>query len=150
MELHQAALFRGLPDDFMKSLCRMARLSTYSRDETLFYEGDPATDLYVLKEGRIELTFTLPQDPTTEIRITQISPGENFAWSSLAQGETLSSHARAIEDSTAFVIPATALHAELRDHAQTGYEVMKRLSQQILSRLRDTRRELRWLHHGAR
>ena len=94
--------------------------------------------------------YTLPQDPSTEIRITQVAPGETFAWSALALGETLSARARAMVDSSAYIIPAAGLHSLFREQPRAGYLVMTRLSQQILTRLRETRKELRWLHQGAR
>lgn len=150
MDLEQSALFNGLSKDVLARIQRLARVQNFARGETLFNEGDPAEDLYILHTGRVELTYTLPQDPTTEIRITQIDPGENFAWSALAHGKTLSSHARAMVDSGAFIIPVTELHALFLEFPRAGYQVMTRLAHQILTRLRETRKELRWLHQGAR
>jgi CRP-like cAMP-binding protein len=150
VDLERSALFIGLSGDVVGKIKRLVRVQSYAQDESLFYEGDPADDLYILRTGRVELTYTLPQDATTEIRITQIDPGENFAWSSLAQGKTLSSHARAMVDSSAHILPVADLHALFLEHPRSGYEVMSRLAQQILTRLRETRKELRWLHQGAR
>ena len=150
MDLEQCILFRGLEPGITAKIRRLAKVRNCPCGETLFYEGDPATDLYILKDGRVELTYTLPQDPDTELLITNIGPGENFAWSALAQGETLSSHARAVLDSSAYTIPLDELHEIFLEHPQAGYEVMTILAQQILRRLRETRKELRWLHQGAR
>jgi CRP/FNR family transcriptional regulator, cyclic AMP receptor protein len=150
VEIAQATLFLDLSGDVIARVRDLARVHEYAAGETIFNEGDPADDIYILREGFVELTYTLPQDPSTEIRITRISPGETFAWSALAKGGTLSSHARALVASSAYTIPADRLHAFFAERPEAGYEVMTRLAQQILARLRETRKELRWLHHGAR
>ena len=150
MRLEEAEIFTGLSRDVIARIEVIARVRNYAQDETLFSEGDTADDLFVLRSGRVELTYSLPQDPTSEIRITDIGPGENFAWSALAMGRTLSSHARAVVDSSAFEIPVSKLHGLFYEFPYAGYQVMSRLAQQILSRLRETRRELRWLHQNAR
>jgi len=150
VQLEGTELFGGLSPDFLARVKGLAKVCNFSANESIFYEGDPAENIFLLREGKVELTYSLPQDPTTEIRITHILPGGNFAWSALAKGETLSSHARALADSTAFKIPAAALHTLFREFPDAGYEVMTRLAQQILERLRETRKELRWLHQGAR
>ena len=150
MELDRAILFSGIPAELLDGIGRLARIGDYSRGDTIFNEGDPAADIYILREGEVELSYTLPQDPSSEFRIARIKPGETFAWSALARGETLSAHARALIPSSAFIIPAARLHALLAEHPSAGYEIMTRLAGQILERLRVTRRELRWLHQGAR
>ena len=150
MELEQSNLFAGLPTEILAKIRQLARVHNYLGNDVIFPEGQPAEDLYILRDGRVLLTYTLPQDPTTEIRIAQVQPGETFAWSALAQEEKLSARARALDDSSAYVISAKALHSLFHEYPAAGYEVMTRLAGQILQRLRQTRRELRWLHHGAR
>src|SRR5262245_23161046 len=111
VDLEHSLLFRGLSRSLAARIRSLAKLRQFAKDDTLFLEGDPADEIYVLRDGRVELTYTLPQDPLAEILITHIGPGENFAWSALAQGETLSSRARALEDSNAYTIPIETLQA---------------------------------------
>jgi CRP-like cAMP-binding protein len=150
MELEQSVLFQGIAGDALQEIRALAKVRNFLGNEVIFEEGDPAHDLYILRDGRVVLTFTLPQDSTTEMRIAQVHPGETFAWPALAKEDTLSARARAMDDSSAFIIPAEELHAIFRRHPAAGYEVMTQLADQILSRLRQSRKELRWLHHGAR
>jgi len=150
VELEQAALFQGLPAEVLAKIRQLAKVRNYLGNEVIFSEGDPAADFYILRDGKVLLTFTMPHDPATEIRIAQVEPGETFAWAALAREDTLSSKAVALDDSSAYILPARDLHAVLREYPTAGYEVMTRLADRILSRLRQTRKELRWLHHGAR
>ena len=47
-------------------------------------------------------------------------------------------------------VPGRKLHALFYEYPFAGYQVMTRLSRQIFTRLRETRKELRWLHQSAR
>jgi len=150
VELEETALFRGIDPAALSRIRQISRVRNYLGNETIFREGEPATDFYILRDGKVLLTFTLPRDPTTEFRIATIGPGETFAWAALAREETLSSQARALDDSSVYIVPARELHTILLEHPAAGYEVMTRLADRILSRLRQTRVELRWLYQGAR
>jgi CRP-like cAMP-binding protein len=150
VDLELATLFRGLPKDVLAKVNAIAKVSEFKESEVIFREGEPARDLYILCEGKVDLTYTLPNDPESDIRITQVTPGEVFAWSALAKGDTMSAQARAHIPSSAFMIPAAELHDIFREHPYAGYEVMTRLAQGLLARLRQTRRELRWAHLAAR
>ena len=150
MELDHAVLFKQLPPGITSIVRGFARVKDFAKDETIFSEEDPAVDIYILRDGKVELTYTLPQDSSMEIRIADVAPGQTFAWSALAKGETLSAHALALASSSVFMIPADKLHAVFLENPLAGYQVMRRLAQQILDRLRQTRKELRWLHQGAR
>ena len=150
MELEQSTLFQGIDPAVLVEIRKLARIRNYLGNETIFSEGDPATDFYILRDGKVLLTYTLPHDTETEIRIAQVEPGETFAWAALAKEHTLSSKARALDDASAFILPSKELHDVLRAHPAVGYEVMTRLADRILRRLRETRKELRWLQQGAR
>ena len=150
MELEDTALFRGIDPAVLAKIREIARVRNYLGNEIIVREGDPAADFYILRDGKVLLTFTLPQDPDTEIRIAHVGPGETFAWAALAREQTLSAQARALDDSSVYIIPSKDLHAIFLTHPSAGYEVMTRLADRILSRLRQTRVELRWLYQGAR
>ena len=150
MDLDNATLFQGLPKDVLAKIHTLAHVEDYSAGDKIFREGEPAVDLYILREGKVELTYTLPNDPDTDIRISLVAPGEVFAWSALARGDTMTAQARAVVPSKAYIISANALHDVFAEHPYAGYDVMTRLAQQIIERLRLTRRELRWTHLAAR
>ncbi len=150
MDLNQLTLFRGLNEDVLAKIRSLAKVSEFKAEEQIFAEDEPAVDLYILSEGKVELSYTLPNDAETDIRIVDVSRGHVFAWSALAKGDTLSARACALVPSSAYLIPAEPLHGILRNHADAGYEVMTRLSQQLLARLRQTRLDLRWTHVAAR
>ncbi len=138
-------LFEGLPVDVVKKINELAVERKYPSGSTIFSEGDPARDLYILGQGEVELTYVLHCRSPVTMRIARVLPGEVFAWSALAQNEKLTADARALADSTAYLIPADKLLEIMEGDHSVGYKIMARLSQLIAKRLRDTRTELRWI-----
>ena len=127
-------------------LKNVIREQTFLAHESIFNEGDSASDVYILKSGQVELTYTLPTHHETALRITLVRPGELFAWSGLTGGPSLTARARPLEDSEAFVIPADELRKIMDAYPDFGYLVMNRLATLIARRLADTRTQLQWLN----
>jgi len=138
-------LFEGLPGEVLSRIEELATEKKYPSGTTIFSEGDPADDLYILAQGEVDLTYVLHCRSPVTMRIARVLPGEVFAWSALAQNEKLTADARALVDCTACLIPADKLLEIMNGDPQIGYTVMSRLSQLIAKRLRDTRTELRWI-----
>lgn len=126
-------------------LKNVIRERAFVAHESIFDEGDAANDVYILKSGQVELTFTLPTHRETAVRITEVHPGQLFAWSALTGGPHLTARASALEDSEAFVIPADKLRKIMDAHPDFGYVLMNRLAALVAQRLADTRTQLQWL-----
>jgi len=143
--LEESWLFEGLPSAVLAKIGALAAQRQYQAGAEVFSEGDLARELFILCDGEVELTCVLPSRTAVTMRIAHIKPGEVFGWSAIALGEKMTADARAILDSTAFLIPADRLLQILDEEPIAGYRVMARLSQIIAKRLRDTRTELRWI-----
>ena len=138
-------LFQGLETSVLERVRTLVEERSYSARDTVFSEGDAATELYILASGEVELTYTLPNRPEVSMNIKRIVPGEVFAFSALVQGRRLTAKAEARSDSRVYAIPAENLESLLAEHSDVGYVVMRRLAALIRTRLRDTRAELRWM-----
>ncbi len=145
VRFESCTLFQGLPATVLEEIGKLVVEREYPADATIFVEGDPAVELCILASGEVELDYTLPGRSDVILRITQVSPGEMFAWSALAGNATLTARARALETSRIYNIPVTPLQEILHAHPEAGYQVMTRLTELVASRLRDTREQLRWL-----
>lgn len=143
--LEESALFKGLSPAVLARIRGLAKEERFENGATIFAEGDPADDLYILGEGEVELSYVIPSNSPVTIRITRIEPGETFGWSALTGAERLTAHARALSETSAYLIHARKLIEILDSEPQSGYLVMTRLAQLIAKRLRDTRNELRWI-----
>jgi CRP/FNR family transcriptional regulator len=74
--LAQTHPFKVLPAVELDRLAGRARLKTYDKGETIYSEGDPADDVWVLIKGRIQIfKYTSQGRP---LAIESIAPGELF------------------------------------------------------------------------
>ena len=145
VELEDCSLFTGLPSDVLERIRGLVREREFKENTTIFSEGDPAEELFILVSGEVELDYTLPNQPGTTLKITRIAPGEVFAWSALAGAGRLSAKGRTLKKSRVYTIPGPGLCEILESRPAAGYLVMSRLTALVASRLRDTRLQLRWL-----
>lgn len=78
-------LFSGLGPERIREIAQISTVRAYSRDETLFSEGDPAKSLYILIEGVVHLVKSSPEGKEQIIRI--VKNGEVFAEAAVFSGE---------------------------------------------------------------
>jgi CRP-like cAMP-binding protein len=145
VELEQSALLRGLSADVLAELKQLATVRDHLGNEIILREGDPAKEVFVVRDGKVLLTCGLPRDPTTRVHVAQLDPGESFGWAALLGHETATAEARALDDSSVYALPARELGMLLSRHSEAGLEVMTRLAGSLLTRLLRTRKDLRWV-----
>lgn len=144
--LEESEFFADSPTEVLGELQSLAKTSTFDNSETIFKEGDPAKDIFLLKSGSVELIYTLPTRSNTPVRIGVVHPGQLFAWSALTGADGLTAGAVAMEQSEAFIIPANKFRVVMDANPDFGYLVMSRLAKLIASRLQDSRTQLQWLN----
>lgn len=105
-------------------------------------EGGQAEELFVLKEGAIELLTKVEDGFELPIAIFR-DPGDCTGTSSLVEPYIYSLNSRCVEDSKMLVIEKLALNKLMREDHNLGCIIMKNLAQQLLSRLKETRKELK-------
>jgi signal transduction histidine kinase/CRP-like cAMP-binding protein len=54
--LQRLPLFRGVPVSALRRMTALMHPSAFTKGETIFREGDPAHDFFVLADGRLEIT----------------------------------------------------------------------------------------------
>jgi len=111
------------------------------------HEGKKAEELFVLKQGAVELLTRVNDDLVNENFELHLAilrnPGDCTGTSSLLEPYIYSLSARCFEDSELRVIKHTDLkHLMLADH-ELGCTLMKNLAQHLLDRLKETRQELK-------
>jgi CRP/FNR family transcriptional regulator, nitrogen oxide reductase regulator len=74
--LRQSPLFNGLDDATLGIVANTARLRRVADDAFFFHQGDRATVLYVLTQGRVKFTQVTPEGH--QVLVRAIGPGEMF------------------------------------------------------------------------
>ena len=108
--LRQSDLFAGIGPETMDAVLASSISRAVEEDGYFFFQGDPATHVYILLAGRVKLLQVTPAGQQVIMRV--LTPGEAFAGIALLRpkaGYPLS--AQAVEDSTALAWEAPTLRA---------------------------------------
>jgi CRP-like cAMP-binding protein len=109
---------------------------------TIFAEGNPANDLYVVEQGKVALQMHLPSTQaqiSRRITVDIATKGEVFGWSAVVQPHTYTLTAVCLERTRGLAIDAFKLRNLLKADHRIGYEVLSQLIGVVASRLDETR-----------
>ncbi len=136
--LRSVEVFKGLPDEQLNRLADNCREIEYRQNDKLFGEGEDATCLWIVKVGRVDVRFDLPDRPTsTKNTISSISESKTFGWSSLVAPHKYRLSAYCATNScTVIQIEKEALLNIFQQDSSTGYLVMSNLVEIIGQRFR--------------
>jgi CRP/FNR family cyclic AMP-dependent transcriptional regulator len=98
---HRVQLFDGLAPADMAEVTAAARSLRKERGEFVYTPGDPAETVYVLKQGRVKLSVL--SESGKEFAIDIFHPGDIFGEFALADEQTRSNMAQALDDALAWV-----------------------------------------------
>lgn len=132
-----------------QQLAEFAMISDeYSTDEAevLFEECQPATHLFLLLEGNVDLYYKT-EDPfrpkgSKEFSVGIINPGEVFSVSSLIDPYVLNATAKASEPSKYVKMDAVSLRKMMEEDHQLGFLLMQQVTKVLMERLAYTRVQL--------
>jgi CRP-like cAMP-binding protein len=145
--LSSCYLFKGLSESQLQRLLEITQEVRSQKEQFLMHEGQKAEELFVLKQGAVELLLRVNDDLVKddfELPIAILrNPGDCTGTSSLLEPYVYSLSARCFEDCELRVIKYTDLkHLMLADH-ELGCTLMKNIAQHLLDRLKETRQELK-------
>ena len=143
--LRGSELFHDLETGHLEQVAGMCRDFSGQAGTVIFREGEHASDLYVLGEGRVALELDIvvaPGRPPVPTTVDLIGPGDCFGWSALVEPNRYTASARCINPSRGVAIPGDALLQVMTRTPALGHEVMRRLAQVVSNRLDLTRTSL--------
>ena len=82
--LEKLDIFADFTDGELEKIQAICSQEEYQRDESLFLEGDPAKDMWMVSSGDVELRFEMPDKTQTD------------------KSNTISSHSKAVQSSRVF------------------------------------------------
>src|SRR5437867_8846907 len=111
--------------------CAMA--THFKKGETILREGEFANRFYLIESGKVMLESRDDFDEATVIET--IGPGDLLGWSWMFPPYVWQFTARAIEPTTALFFYAAILREYCEKDHSLGYELLKRISAVIVTRL---------------
>ncbi|MBE9126133.1 Crp/Fnr family transcriptional regulator, partial [Coleofasciculus sp. LEGE 07081] len=107
-------LWRGLPDEQLDALAKIAIAKTYRKGEIIFEEGDEGRGFFVVRSGRVKV-FKLSTEGKEQI-LQLFGAGEHFAEVPAFDGECFPASATTLEKSDLLFFPRTAFLELLQQH----------------------------------
>lgn len=132
--------FAGLAEKYCILLSGCARNVRFEAGQYILREGEPANELYLIREGRAALEVHVPGRP--ELSFQTLGPGEVVGVSWLVPPYRWSYDARALERIRAIGVDAQCLREKCEADHHLGYEMMNRFLPVLVQRLQATRLQL--------
>ena len=138
-EVAELSLFTGLTPEEHAKIAALAVVETFSAGSTLFLEGDPPGDLFILLEGRVTLCMRVPGQPDT--CFLSLRSGELVGWSSLLLRPRVAT-GRIVQPSTLLRLHTSELLELCETDHDVGYAIMRQAFEEMAERLQTTRLQL--------
>ncbi|SPE28118.1 hypothetical protein SBA2_380025 [Acidobacteriia bacterium SbA2] len=139
-KLQHHELFGLLTPKEVESLSNVSGIVNLAKGDRVYAEGIPASHLFVLLKGRVEL-----RRPAKgfSFLVDEVAEGGVFGVSSLTGGERYLLNAVCVEDSEVLKVESQVLRRILDENPAIGYAVQRRISQIFFKRYVDAMEKLR-------
>lgn len=136
--LKHIRLFDGISQAEMQEMERITRMQEVKKRQPLYLPGDPSSNVYLLKQGRVKLanTATSGKEVTFEI----LEPGEIFGEMEVLEGLPRETAAEALDDALICVIRREDFDRYLATHPDMSVKLTKLIGlrlRKIQSRVED-------------
>ena len=135
-------LFKGLKESQLQRLSEVAREVEIEKEQWLFREGLKAEEIYLLKNGAVELITKVDDDFELPIAMLR-NPGSCFGTSALVAPHVYSLSARCAEGGSILIIRQVDLLKLVQQDRDLGCTVMTNWAEHLLHRLQDNRQQLK-------
>lgn len=132
-------LFHGIEPRDIGFIAALAQRRHVARRAFFFHQGDPASGLHVLLQGRVKLVQTTPEGHQVVVRI--VGPGDMFAGVALLGDAVYPASAEAIGASEALVWSTPAVERLLLQYPKLAINALRVVAHR-LGELQDRYREL--------
>ena len=140
-KLQNQELFGLLTPKEVERLSNASGIAKHKKGEKIYSEGIPASHLFVLLKGRVELRR--PTKGGLSFLVDDIQEGGVFGVSSLTGGERYLLNAECVEDSEVLKVESRVLRAIFEDNSAAGYATQSRVSLIFFKRYVDAMERLR-------
>lgn len=135
-QLREVGLFGALSDDFLEHLASTLAVQRVTAGETLFREGDPAREMYVVLEGEIEVLKKSRRGRETRVAI--LGPNDAFGEMSIIDMQPRSATVRALGPSRLLRISTEEMDGLYRHDLKSYSLIVLNIARDLSRRLRVT------------
>lgn len=127
--LKKIPAFGNLSDKRVNQIINDFTIHTFHAGETVFYQTDTSTDMYIILEGKVKVT--LLSEEGDELVLTDLNQGDFFGEMSLIDGNPRSASVIAEEDSTFAVLERNRFLDAIKEDPEIAIDLLKSLVQRL-------------------
>ncbi len=127
--LKRVPAFRSLSDRRIDQIVDDFTIRTFHAGETVFFQTDKSTDLYIILEGSVKVI--LLSEEGEEFVLADLQQGDFFGEMSLIDGNPRSASVIADEDSTFAVLERSRFLDAIKQDPEMAIDLMKSLVQRL-------------------
>jgi CRP-like cAMP-binding protein len=133
-DLKEIRLFKGLSDNELRLLGKIAERRDYQPGETIFSEGARGNKLYIIEKGKVRVTQKAESGETQPLAI--LSDGDFFGEISFLDAQPHSATVTAMRETSLCSISRKDFDELAKDNPQGGYIILHRISEEVCRLLR--------------
>ncbi len=136
--LKHIRLFDGISPSEMQEMEKITRMEEVKKRQPLYLPGDPSSNVYLLKKGRVKIANTAPSGK--EVTFDILEPGEVFGELDVLEDAPRSTSAETLDDAVICVIPRKDFDQYLAMHPTVMFKLTKLIGlrlKKIQSRVED-------------
>jgi len=136
--LKHIRLFDGISPSEMQEMEKITRMEEVKKRQPLYLPGDPSSNVYLLKKGRVKIANTAPNGK--EVTFDILEPGEVFGELEVIEDVPRSTSAETLDDAVICIIPRKDFDQYLAMHPNVTVKLTKLIGlrlRKIQSRVED-------------
>ncbi len=136
--LKHIRLFEGISSSEMQEMEKITRMEEVKKRQPLYLSGDPSSNVYLLKKGRVKISNTAANGK--EVTFDILEPGEVFGELETLEDVPRSTSAETLDDTLICVIPRKDFDQYLAMHPNVTVKLTKLIGlrlRKIQSRVED-------------
>lgn len=124
-----ASLFQGLPEEEIEKIASLTIVKTFSRGETIFFEGDEANGFYIIWTGKVKV---FKMNPLGKEHILHIfGPGEPIGEVPVFHKQPFPASAETLANSDLLFFPRRGFVALIEENASIAMNMLAVLSMRL-------------------
>lgn len=129
-----------LSEEQRENLGHIAKVDTFAPNDFLIQEGRPADAFFLIVNGLVAIELFLPGRGVQ--RLQTVAPGSAVGWSWMVVPNHWEFDARALESTTAIILPAFPLQKLIERDCDLGFQLTRKLLLVVAERLKAARLQL--------
>jgi diguanylate cyclase (GGDEF)-like protein len=123
--LHEIEIFRDLSEIERNRLKGMFREVHLSRSRTLFRQGDPGDEMFIVCSGKVSISLVLPDGKRIEVK--QFGPGEFFGEMTIFEDMPRSADCTALDDTDLYGLGKEDFFHLMGNSPEVAIKIMHRM-----------------------